>query len=201
MKLKTIGILSISAIILLFITFESVLQYVKLQKDYKRIQDNAVTMRDSLTYYKDSKGREVAQLKTVEYKADELKKLVPDVPVILKELNVKTKRVESFAQTEVQQEKQITAPVHDTIIKNVNGDLKAKYFHYRDAWYDIKGIWQDTTAKLIVSSKDTIIQVISFGPRIHPWLWIFSRRDLVQTIQSRNPSNHIVFARYIKIKK
>jgi hypothetical protein len=32
-------------------------------------------------------------------------------------------------------------------------------------------------------------------------LWIFSRRQLTQTIQSRNPANKIVYSRYIQIKK
>jgi hypothetical protein len=32
-------------------------------------------------------------------------------------------------------------------------------------------------------------------------LWIFSRRQLTQTIQSRNPDSKIVYSRFIKIKK
>jgi len=61
---------------------------------------------------------------------------------------------------------------------------------------------QADTAQIKIQSTDTIIQVVSrTGPRLRPYLWIFSPRTLVQTIQSRNPSNKIIYLQTIKIKK
>jgi hypothetical protein len=51
-----------------------------------------------------------------------------------------------------------------------------------------------------LSYQDTLVQVVFRGKRIHPWLWIFSRRQLMQRIQLKNPQAQIHYSEIIQIK-
>jgi hypothetical protein len=199
MKTKLIAGFSIAGIILLYITCQSLYSYIQAQKDIKRLKSNQVTLNDSVKYYRDRSGRETAQVDLLQYSIDEIKQLMPEVTETLRQLKIKPRRAESFSQTEVQQHKEIKAPLRDTTILVNTIITPVQVFQYTDPWYDVIGIVDRTSVDLKINSTDTITQVVSRGDRIKPWLWFFSRRKLVQTIQSRNPSNHIVYSRYIKV--
>lgn len=201
MKLKQIAILSTIAIFLLFVTGKSLYMYIQSQADYKRIVANQSAMSDKLTYYTDALGREAAKGRAQEYTINELNKLLPSISQTLQELKIKANRVQSYSQATVTGIKEIEKPLHDTIIVINNIRTPAKAFVYSDPWYYASGIVRADSVKLRIQSTDTIIQVVSRGPRPKPWLWFFSPRSLQQTIQSRNPSNHIQFSRYIQITK
>ncbi len=198
MKIKQIAIFSTVAIFLLFITGKCLFLYIQLQKENKRHVNNEQTLTAKIKYYEDQKGRETARTGTLELTVSELSKILPEIRQELKDLKIKSGRVESFSETHIIQNKDIKQVLRDSIIYN---HIPVKTFGYTDPWYSIKAIIQNDSVDLNISSYDTIIQVVSRGDRIKPWLWIFSPRQLVQTIQSRNPSNHINYSMYIKIKK
>jgi len=201
MKLKHIAILSTVALFLLFVTGKSLYMYIQSQKDYKRVLGNEMALHAQVNYYSDALGRETAKTWVMEYTVNELKNLLPEVSQALQELKIKTKHVQSYSQASIQQFKEIDKPLHDTTIIINTIHTQAKAFVYSDPWYYVSGIVRTDSVKLRIQSTDTIIQVVSRGPRPKPWLWFFSPRTLQQTIQSRNPSNHIAFSRYISIKK
>ena len=200
-NLKTIAFLVLAIIILLYITIQSLVAQYQAEKDKARIIRNQVTLQDSVTYYRDRLNREAARVDVMEYTVKELKTILPGIAQDIKDLNIKAKHVQSYSQTEVQQEKQITAQLRDTIITVNNIYTPAKAFTYTDTWYNVMAIIDSLNINLRISSTDTITQVVSRGERINPWLWIFSRRKLEQTIQSHNPANQIKYSKYIQIKK
>ena len=200
-RIKFVGTASLIGLLLLFVTGKSLLLYVKSQKDYNRIVANQVKLTDSLTYYRDRAGREVAISPVLEYKLNEALKVIPELQQQLKNLKIKPARIESISETGINQQLSIKPALRDTNIIQNHITVPAKTINYRDPWYKIWGIIVSDTAKLDIKSSDTIIQVVSLGERVTPWLWFFSRRKLVQSIQSRNPNNHISYSRYIKVKK
>jgi type II secretory pathway pseudopilin PulG len=185
-------------IFLLYITGQCLYNNIQLQRDNKRLVNSAAALGDTLTHYRDDLGREAAKSKTLELTLTELNKVLPEIRQTLKDLNIKPGRVLSFQETRIIQNKDIKQHLRDSIIFN---RIPVKVFNYTDPWYQIAGIIQADTAALRITSNDTIIQVVSYGPRLNPWLWFLSRRQVIQTIQSRNPSNHIYYNRYIKIKR
>lgn len=201
MKIKQIAAFTTIFIFLLFLAGKCMYLYIQAQKDIHRLVRNDVNIRAQLTYYIDKQGRTAARNNVLEYSNKELKQIMPEVKQIITDLRIKPKRVESFSEVAVIQDKQITVPVKDSSIKKKDSIVHGKYFQYTDNWYDVKGWIVRDTMNLKICSTDTIIQIVSRGERTNKWLWFFSPRQLVQTIQSRNPSNKIVYSRYIKIKE
>jgi len=198
---KQVSIMLLAIVLLLYITAQSLIYQYKAEKDKARIIDNQVTLNDSLKYYRDRAGRETATGKTLQYSINELNLLIPEVKTILHDLKIKPRRVESISETSISQHKEISVPAKDSNFRINNIVTPVKLFNYRDPWYNFSGILLNDSVSLKISSTDTLIQVVSWGNRKHWWLWFFSKRELIQTIQSRNPYNHIVFSKFIKIKK
>lgn len=200
-SLKNYSLMILALIVMMWITGKALYISYQTQMDNKRLIQNDVNMKAQLTYYFTKSGHEAAKTPVLQYKQKELYKIYPDVKQKVSDLKIKPKRVESYSEISVGYTKEITVPAKDSTIKKNDSVIQGKYFHYADNWYDVKGWIIQDTASLKISSTDTIYQVIHKGDRINPWLWIFSRRQLVQTIESANPDNKIKYARFIKILK
>lgn len=204
MKLNnmTIGRKAAAAMLMIFIFFaagECFILYIKAQKTIKQHVNNEIIFNDSIRYFKDKEGREAARVGTLELSVKELNKILPGVTEELKNLRINPRKVETITKTVTAQNKEIKQYLKDSIL--ITRDT-LKVFNYSDAWYKIRGQIKGDTAQISIKSTDTLIQVISrTGPRLNPYLWIFSRRTLQQTIQSRNPNNKIIYSQNIKIKK
>lgn len=201
MKVKQIATFSVIALCLIYITGKSLFMYIQKQKDYNRMLINSSALHAQVNYYADALGRETAKVRTMEFTVNELSKVLPEVTQALKELKIKPSRVQSYSQASVEQSKVITQILRDTVLIINNIQAPAKSFTYNDSWYQVTGLIRDNSQTLHITSVDTIIQVVSRGERAKPWLWFFSKRKLIQTIQSRNPSNHVTYSRNIQIKK
>ncbi len=201
MKLKQIALFSTIAVFLLLVTGKSLYMYIQGQKDYKRILASQQNLTKQLVYYKDNQGRETAKAPILQYTQKELDNVLPQVKPLLKTLKIKPKQTESVAEIATTQHKYIITRLYDTTFTKNNIAGSSKLIRYSDAWYNVTGTFANDTTRLSISSVDTLLQVISKGERLKPWLWFFSKRQLIQTIQCRNPSNHIVYSRYIKIIK
>jgi hypothetical protein len=200
-NLKNYSLMILAIIVMLWITGKALYISYQTQMDNKRLIQNDVNMKAQLTYYFTKSGKEAAKTPVLEYKQKELYRILPEVKQKVKELDIKPKRVESYSETSVASGIEITVPAKDSTIKKNDSVIQGKYFNYADAWYDVEGWIIQDTMNLKISSTDTLYQVVSRGDRLNPWLWFFSRRQLVQTIQSANPNNKILYSKYIQIKK
>lgn len=200
-NLKNYSLMILAIIVMLWITGKALYISYQTQMDNKRLIQNDVNMKAQLTYYFTKSGTEAAKTPVLEYKQKELYRILPEVKQKVKELDIKPKRVESYSETSVASGIEITVPAKDSTIKKNDSVIQGKYFNYADAWYDVEGWIIQDTMNLKISSTDTIYQVVSRGDRLKPWLWFFSRRQLVQTIQSANPNNKVLYSRYIKVIK
>jgi len=128
----------------------------------------------------------------------ELSLMYPRIISEIKNMKVSPGKVEHYTETVVCQEKQILQKLKDSIIHDT---VRVKAFDYHDTWYDVSGITSPDSAKIMIKSRDSIIQVVYRGERRHSWLWIFSPRKLQQVIRSANPNSKIEYSRTIEIVK
>ena len=196
MKLK----ITLVIIFLLCVAGRSLQLYLKSQQDNKRLVRNEIIGKSIIKYTTDKLGRQMAHSGILQYTNREVKQILPEVKTNLQQMGIKPRLTESYSETGIISAKDIVAPIHDTIFINNTDTTRAKSFYYCDKWYTATGIIADSI-KMNITSIDTLIQVVSRGERYNPWLWFLSRRQLVQTIQSRNPANHVSYARFIKISK
>jgi len=68
---------------------------------------------------------------------------------------------------------------------------KPGYLITRIIFIGVHGIAIGDTQRVVIASVDSLLQVVYRGERIHPWLWIFSKRKLQQAISSKNPNSRI----------
>jgi len=168
------------------------------RKERKRLEANFYALSKPLKYMYDSQGRLIANSQVMQLKVTELKELYPDIMQDIKNLQVKPARTISYSGSVIESEKHITTLLRDSLITDT---LFAKVFAYKDPWYEVKGIAIADTQHVLISSIDTLVQVIYRGGRIKPLLWIFSPRRIEQNILSKNPSNKIIYNKTILLTK
>ena len=200
-KIKFISTASLIGLLLCYVTYASVKIAIQKQRDYDRVVNNQSELQDSVKYYRSQSGRQLARVDVLEYKIDEIKKLFPEITNQLTDMRIKLSRVQTVSQSGISTSQQVSAHVRDTNIINNKIVIPVKVFSYRDPWTSISGRIIADSAHLAIRTTDTITQVVHYGPRLHPWAWILSRRQLVQTIETRNPNNKVFYSRIIKVKE
>ena len=197
---KAIAALSLVIIFVLYVAVTSIIDNRKLQQHNNRLRADITALNSQLTQYTDKQGREISEIAALELTVNELKNSFPQVIATLQELKIKPKQINSITQVSSQQQKEIITPVKDTIIIQYNDTSTARAFRYRDPFYTVNGLIFTDTAHLKINSIDTLTQIV-YRERVKPWLLFFSRTKLVQLIRTSNPANHVIYSRYIEIKK
>ncbi len=113
-------------------------------------------------------------------------------------MGVKLNRVTQVSTTVIGSEKHILTQLRDSVIRDT---IHVKAFSYHDNWYDISGIATSDTQMVQIHSSDTLTQVVYWGERTRPWLWVFSPRKLEQRVSLSNPNAMIKFSSLIQIQK
>ena len=171
-------------------------KYSQERSDRLRITQSFQASNQELEYYKTRNGELVANNQALVLKVDELKEIYPEILSELRNMKIKPNRVNSYTETVIESEKQITTVLRDSII---NDTIVVRIFNYRDEFYDVSGIAKGDSQKVNIHSTDSLIQVVYKGERIHPWLWIFSSRKLEQAITCKNPNATVVYSKHIEI--
>ena len=196
MKIK----LLISVIIaLLFISsFLLSRELIKSKRNYERINQSFAAAEKKITYYKTVNGNLAAKIDVLHLKNSELKNIFPEILAEIKQLKINPRLVNHYSETVIKQEKEVVKQLRDSLIFDT---IRVKVFEYCDAFYQLKGIIRDDSIRIKIQSIDTIIQIVYKGKRLYPWRWIFSKRQLQQVIQSKNPNSTIIYSRQIQITK
>lgn len=184
-------------LIALFSAYEAVMFAFSERSHSKRILHAFDASRETVEYYKTKSGNEAARVKVLQLQYNEMKSLYPEIIQRLRNLEIKPSRVEVYSHHTLETIKEISVPLKDTVINNV----PAKKFNYKDPWHLASGIIKNDSVFQTIHTFDTIDQAIYRGKRKNPKLWIFSKRQLEQSIALSNPNNHITYSRVIKITK
>ena len=185
-------------LLLCFTTFGFARQYFRERKDKNRVETNFEIAETSLRIYKLKNSHLAAQNRVMQLHYDEMANIYPKILAEVKNLEIRPKYLTQYSETVVNQEKEIRTNLRDSIILDT---IPARVFNYEDQFYSVKGIAVGDSQRVSIHSRDSIIQVIYRGKRIHPWMWILSKRQNEQIITCKNPANTILYNKTIQISK
>lgn len=183
---------------LCFTTFGFARQYFRERKDKNRIEKNFEIAETSVKIYRLKNGQLASQNQVMRLHYDELVAIYPKILEEVKNIEIRPKYLTHYSETIVNQEKEIRTNLRDSIILDT---VRARVFDYRDKFYQVKGIAIGDSQRVVIHSRDSLIQVIYRGKRLHPWFWFLSKRQTQQVITCKNPSNTILYNKTIQIIK
>lgn len=170
----------------------------RLHADNKRLSSNLKTLGAELVLVKTKSGKLAAQTDLLVLQTSELKKLFPKEVKQIENLGVKVSKTTQFTTTVVETKTNVITTLRDSLILDT---IKVRVFDYQDQWYQIQGISEKDTQRLVIKSTDTLTQVVYRGERIKPWLWVFSPRKIQQRVSVSNPNATIKYSQTIQIQK
>ena len=190
---RLIGLLVLlSAIVLLYKSNQ------RLHADNKRLSSNIKTLGSELVLVKTKSGKLAAQTDLLVLQTSELKKLFPKEVKQIESLDVKVNKTMQYSTTVIETKTNVITTLRDSLILDT---IKVRVFDYQDQWYQIQGISDKDTQRLVIKSTDTLTQVVYRGERIKPWLWVFSPRKIQQRVSVSNPNATIKYSQTIQIQK
>ena len=170
----------------------------RLHADNKRLSSNLKTLGAELVLVKTKSGKLAAQTDLLVLQTSELKKLFPKEVKQIESLGVGVSKTSQFTTTVVETKTNVITTLRDSLILDT---IKVRVFDYQDQWYQIHGISEKDTQRLVIKSMDTLTQVLFYGERQKPWLWFFSPRKLQQRVSVTNPNATIKYSQTIQIQK
>ena len=190
---RLIGLLVLlSAIVLLYKSNQ------RLHADNKRLSSNIKTLGAELVLVKTKSGKLAAQTDLLVLQTSELKKLFPKEFKQIESLGVGVSKTTQFTTAVVETKTNVITTLRDSLILDT---IKVRVFNYQDQWYQIQGISEKDTQRLVITSTDTLTQVVYRGERLKPWLWVFSPRKIQQRVSVSNPNATIKYSQTIQIQK
>lgn len=141
-------------------------------------------------------------------RADEFRSHFEELNALIRDMNVKLRRVESVSQNSLESRYDISATVRDTVIAPPQPPgqsaerplVTAQVISYRDAYIDLNGVMVDSVFRGTVVTYDTLTQVVHRMPR--RFLFVrWGTRELRQEIVSSNPHTRIIYSRTIKLTR
>ena len=190
---RLIGLLVLlSAVVLLYKSNQ------RLHADNKRLSSNIKTLGAELVLVKTKSGQLAAQSDLLLLQTSEFKKLFSKEVKQIESLGVGVSKTTQFTTTVVETKTNVITTLRDSLILDT---IKVRIFNYQDQWYQIQGISEKDTQRLVIKSTDTLTQVVYRGERIKPWLWVFSPRKLQQRVSVSNPNATIKYSQTIQIQK
>ena len=170
----------------------------RLHADNIRLSSNMKTLGAELVLVKTKSGKLAAQTDLLVLQTSEFKKLFPKEVKQIESLGVGVSKTTQFTTTVVETKTNVITTLRDSLILDT---IKVRVFDYRDQWYQIQGISEKDTQRLVIKSTDTLTQVVYRGERIKPWLWVFSPRKIQQRVSVSNPNATIKYSQTIQIQK
>ena len=170
----------------------------RLHADNKRLSANVTALGAELVLVKTKSGKLAAQTDLLVLQTSELKKLFPKEVKQIESLGVGVGKTTQFTTTVVETKTNVITTLRDSLILDT---IKVRVFDYQDQWYQIQGISEKDTQRLVIKSTDTLTQVVYRGERLKPWLWVFSPRKIQQRVSVSNPNATIKYSQTIQIQK
>ncbi len=169
-----------------------------LHADNKRLSANVKALGAELVLVKTKSGKLAAQTDLLVLQTSELKKLFPREVKQIEALEVGVSKATQVSTTVMETKTNVITTLRDSLIRDT---IKVSLFDYQDQWYTIKGVQENNTQRLWITSTDTLTQVLYQGERLKPWLWVFSPRKIQQRVSVSNPNATIKYSQTIQIQK
>jgi hypothetical protein len=172
-------------------------QWRDQQANYRRVFQASELRNQELATLRLENGRLVAQNQVLSLKRDELVALFPEIDDEIRQLKVRLARAQSINTAGFEAPTRATVVLRDSIIFDT---IQLSYFDYNDGFFTVRGRSIGNQLHLDLNYQDTLAQVVYHGERKRPWLWIFSRRKLMQRVSLKNPNATITYSKHIQIE-
>ena len=166
------------------------------KEEANRLSQNQNTLMTEIDRYIFRDSLRVASINQLILDQSEFKRYKSESAELIKELEIKLKRVESTSKTVVKTEYNIQTIIKDSIVYKDT----LKCFDYNNKYIDVTGCFSKDTVNLDIASRDTIVQVVHRIPRRFLF-FNYGTKGIKQEILSLNPYTTIVYTEYIKLKK
>ena len=189
------------SIIILFFCFTTVgfaREYFRERRGKKRMETNLDIAETSMKVYRLKNSHLAAQNQVMRMHYDEMAAIYPKILEEVKNIEIRPKYLTQYSETVINQEKEIVTLVRDSTVMDT---ITARVFNYQDDFYRVRGIAVGDSQRVSIQSRDSIIQVVYRGERLHPWMWLLSGRRLQQRITCKNPSGSILYNKTIQIQR
>ena len=178
--------------------------YQNLLNEKNRYKNNQEALTTELQTYKTESGKNAAKILQLELSKKEFEKICADQAEIVKDMNLKIKRLESVSSTGSKTTVHATTVLTDTVIKTVHDSVfvyeNGKHFTWNDNWNKIEGTIVGDKVDCLYEGNDTITVA---AVRI-PKKFLFFRwgcKGIEVNISHQNPSSEITYNRTVKFKK
>lgn len=195
-RIRAIAILALALLAMMGISAQLVHALKDARQSYDRVMGVNDKLNRKLSVFQTENGRLVAQNEVLQLRENELEALIPQMTSEMDQMGVKLSRVESMSTSGFQISNTAIVKLSDSLIFDT---LSTKVFDFNDGYFDIHGRTVGDQQHLQMSYQDTLVQVVYHGERYRPWLWIFSKRKLMQRVSLKNPNASIHYLQHIQI--
>ena len=166
-----------------------------LCNENQRLKRNQHALLSDVELYKTRADKSAASVEVLELSIDEFREHRSEDAERIKELGIKLRRAESYAQSVTHSDYGATLPVRDTIIIHDT----VRIFEGGDKWSSIRGIIDRDSVAYSLHSIDTLYQVVHRVPHKF-WFIRYGTKAIRQEIVSSNPNTQLVYSEYIELK-
>lgn len=195
-RIRAIAILALALLAMMGISAQLVHALKDARQSYDRVMGVNDKLNRKLSVFQTENGRLVAQNEVLRLRENELEALIPQMTSEIDQMGVKLSRVESVSTSGFQISNTAIVALKDSLILDT---LSVKVFDFSDGYFNIHGWAKGDQQHLQMSYQDTLVQVVYHGERYRPWLWIFSKRKLMQRVSLKNPNASIHYTQHIEI--
>lgn len=186
-------------IILIIIIFFLSRSLHRQRQENNRLSSNQTALFQDISYYRTRDSLSAASVERLTLTKKELEQNCEALARDIKDLKIKLKRVQSVSQASIETEHIIRTVVRDSLIVRDRVDT-LQCIDYHDNYLTLSGCIEHNHFSGHIMSRDTLLQVIHRVP--HRWWFIkWGTKAVRQEIVSKNPHTHVVYSRYIELKR
>lgn len=186
-------------IILVIIIFFLSRSLHRQRQENDRLSSNQTALFQDISYYRTRDSLSAASVERLTLTKKELEQNCEALARDIKDLKIKLKRVQSVSQASIETEHIIHTVVRDSLIVRDRVDT-LQCIDYHDNYLTLSGCIEHNHFSGHIMSRDTLLQVIHRVP--HRWWFIkWGTKAVRQEIVSKNPHTHVVYSRYIELKR
>ena len=169
-----------------------------LGQEVMRLRANNIALSEGVVIYRTKLGMSAASVAELRLTLGELREQHQDAIAEIRALNLKLRRVESYARSVSATTYRDTLILSETTANETTP--RQRKFTYTDAWLTLAGVVSNDTIGIEFRSIDTLHQVVHRIPR--RFLGIpFGTKYFRQEITSSNPHTELIYSEYIKIER
>ena len=186
-------------IILVIIIFFLSRSLHRQRQENDRLSSNQTALFQDISYYRTRDSLSAASVERLTLTKKELEQNCEALARDIIDLKITLKRVQSVSQASIETEHIIRTVVRDSLIVRDRVDT-LQCIDYHDNYLTLSGCIEHNHFSGHIMSRDTLLQVIHRVP--HRWWFIkWGTKAVRQEIVSKNPHTHVVYSRYIELKR